>query len=113
MKAPRTTSSSLSATPRLPGPADNDLHVSLGEQSLLLRFPVRSSGMQRLLGLIPPELNGRDDITFDMLRDSVEPLLATHVTEVNWFSTYRVHHRVAENFRRRPRLYSRRRRPHP
>jgi 2-polyprenyl-6-methoxyphenol hydroxylase-like FAD-dependent oxidoreductase len=79
--------------------ADNDLHASLGKQSLLLRFPVRSSGMQRLLGLIPPELTDRDDINFDMLRESVEPLLATHVTEVNWFSTYRVHHRVAERFR--------------
>ena len=79
--------------------ADNDLHVSLGEQNLLLRFPVRSSGMQRLLGLIPAELTGRDDINFEMLRASVEPLLATHVTEVNWFSTYRVHHRVAERFR--------------
>jgi hypothetical protein len=79
--------------------ADNDLHASLGQQTLLLRFPVRSLGMQRLLGLIPPELTDRDDINFEMLRDSVEPLLATHVTEVNWFSTYRVHHRVAEHFR--------------
>jgi 2-polyprenyl-6-methoxyphenol hydroxylase-like FAD-dependent oxidoreductase len=78
---------------------DTDLHVSLGEKSLLLRFPVRSSGMQRLLGLVPPELTGRDDLSFEMVRATVEPLLDTHVTEVNWFSAYRVHHRVAEKFR--------------
>ncbi|HEX3456408.1 MAG TPA: FAD-dependent monooxygenase [Candidatus Baltobacteraceae bacterium] len=78
----------------------NDLYATLGERSLLLRFPVRSSGMQRLIGLVPPELTEEKDLDFEMLRESVEQLLGTPVTEVNWFSRYRVHHRVAEAFRR-------------
>jgi hypothetical protein len=76
-----------------------DLFTSLGEHILALMFPVRSTGMQRLIGLVPRELSDRDDLTFEELRKQVEPLLDIKVTEVNWFSHYRVHHRVAERFR--------------
>lgn len=62
-------------------------------------FPVRSSGMQRLIGLVPPGLSEHVDLTFDDLRDRVERQLDVKVAELNWFSTYRVHHRVAERFR--------------
>jgi 2-polyprenyl-6-methoxyphenol hydroxylase-like FAD-dependent oxidoreductase len=78
---------------------DRDLYVNLGENILSLMFPVRLSGMQRLIGLIPPELAQKEDLTFEDIRDRVEPLVDVKVTEVNWFSRYRVHHRVAERFR--------------
>ena len=78
---------------------DRDLHFSLGEHILSLMFPVRSSGMQRLIGLVPPALAQKQNLTFEDIRASVEPLLDIKVTEVNWFSSYRVHHRVAEKFR--------------
>jgi hypothetical protein len=64
-----------------------------------LMFPVRSSGMQRLIGLVPPELSNRDDLTFEDLRAQTEACLNITVVDVNWFSTYRVHHRVADRFR--------------
>jgi len=78
---------------------DRDLHLNLGKHILTLMFPVRSSGMQRLIGLVPPELSDRTDLTFDDIRDRVERQLDIQIPEVNWFSTYRVHHRVAERFR--------------
>ena len=78
---------------------DRDLNFSLGEHILSLMFPVRSSGMQRLIGLVPPELTQKQNLTFEDIRGSVEPLLDIKVTEVNWFSSYCVHHRVAEKFR--------------
>lgn len=84
---------------KIEGGFDLDLYVTLGEYSLLLMFPVRSSGMQRLIGLLPRGFSDADNITFDMIRDRVEPLLNIRVSEVNWFATYRVHHRVAERFR--------------
>src|SRR5207302_7857291 len=49
-------------------------------------------------GLVPPELSGRENLSFEDIRGQVEPLLDVRVTEVNWFSTYRVHHRVADRF---------------
>ena len=78
---------------------DRDLHINLGEHILTLMFPVRSSGMQRLIGLVPPDLSHRDNLSFEDIRCHVEPLLDVEVTKVNWFSTYRVHHRVADKFR--------------
>lgn len=76
-----------------------DLYINLGEHILTLMFPVRSSGMQRLIGLVPSELSHREDLGFEDIRAYVEPLLDIKVTQVNWFSTYRVHHRVADKFR--------------
>src|ERR1700757_696146 len=76
-----------------------DLYINLGEHILSLMFPVRSSGMQRLIGLVPSELSHRENLGFEDIRSQIEPLLDIKVTEVNWFSTYRVHHRVADKFR--------------
>ena len=78
---------------------DNDLRLTLGEHTLALMLPVRTTGMQRLIGLVPPALTDRRDLSFDEIRDGVESLLGISVETVNWFSTYRVHHRVAEHFR--------------
>lgn len=78
---------------------ETDAYANLGEKALVLMFPVRSSGMQRLIGLVPPELSDAPNLNFDDIRHYVEPLLDTQVTEVNWFAVYRVHHRVAERFR--------------
>ena len=48
----------------------------------------------------------------DVSKDVIARLRLT-VDRVNWFSTYRVHHRVAEQLPARPRLSARRRGPHP
>ena len=78
---------------------DRDLYFNLGKQILTLMFPVRSGGMQRIIGLVPPELANHPDLTFDDIRHRVEQQMGITVAEVNWFSIYRVHHRVAERFR--------------
>lgn len=85
---------------KIEGPQRTDLTVNLGRNILALMLPVRLSGMERLIGLVPPELSGRQDLDFEAIRADVEALLALRVAEVNWFSIYRVHHRVAEHFRK-------------
>jgi hypothetical protein len=55
--------------------------------------------MVRFIGVVPEPLRDRDDLTFDDLRGEVEQVTGTRVTRVNWFSQYRVHHRVADHFR--------------
>ena len=84
---------------KIAGGFRRDLFIHLGKQILTLMFPVRSSGMQRLIGLVPPEFSNREDLTFDDIREREEKLVDVKVTEVHWFSRYRVHHRVAERFR--------------
>lgn len=79
---------------------DGDLHINLGERALALVLPVRSRGVQRLIGLIPERFAQREDITFDDIRGDVQTLAGIEVAHVNWFSRYRVHHRVADRFGR-------------
>ena len=75
-----------------------DFYVNLGEQIVVLTFPVRSTGMQRLIGLVPPKFSDDRSLAYEDIRSGVK-LLGAKVTTVNWFSAYRVHHRVASHFR--------------
>jgi 2-polyprenyl-6-methoxyphenol hydroxylase-like FAD-dependent oxidoreductase len=79
--------------------SDRDLTAYIAEQTFCLAFPVRERGMFRFIGVVPEPLQGRTDLTFDDLRGEVEQVTGTRVTRTNWFSVYRVHHRVAERFR--------------
>ncbi|GJD52924.1 6-methylpretetramide 4-monooxygenase [Methylobacterium crusticola] len=76
-----------------------DMFINLGQAGLGLMLPVRRNGTQRLIGLVPPELTHRAGLGFEDVRASIEPLMGIRVEAVNWFSTYRAHHRVAEHFR--------------
>lgn len=84
---------------RLNGIDDTDGYMTLDANAFVLLLPVRSSGMRRLIGIIPDvdEANDRT-FTFEDIRPGAEALLGVDVAEVNWFSTYRVHHRVAAHF---------------
>ena len=73
--------------------------LCLGANDLLLVLPVRSTGMNRLIGVIPEELKGREDVTFEDIRPFAEEAADIRVRNVNWFSTYKAHHRVADHFR--------------
>lgn len=78
---------------------DRDITGYIAERTFCLAFPVRSRGMFRFIGLVPEALRSRDDLSFDDLRGGVEQVTGTRVTLVNWFSSYRVHHRIADHFR--------------
>ena len=80
---------------------DHELHVDLDQADFLAVFPLRGTGRVRLVGTLREELD-RDpaELTFGDVRDRAMRQLHLAVTDVNWFSTYRVHHRVAQSFRR-------------
>jgi 2-polyprenyl-6-methoxyphenol hydroxylase-like FAD-dependent oxidoreductase len=79
--------------------ADHDINAYVAENTFCLAFPVRTVGMFRFIGLVPGALRSRDDVGFNDLREDVEQVTGTRVRRVNWFSKYRVHHRVADHFR--------------
>lgn len=79
--------------------SEHDFVGYLAEKTFCLAFPVRQAGMFRFIGLVPETLRERDDVGFEDLRPGVEQITGIRVGHVNWFSTYRVHHRVAEHFR--------------
>ncbi len=84
---------------KIAGGFRTDLAANLGEGGLALMFPVRSSGMQRLIGNLPPDAGDVSRLSFEDVRARAESLLGVTVERVNWFAAYRVHHRVAERFR--------------
>jgi 2-polyprenyl-6-methoxyphenol hydroxylase-like FAD-dependent oxidoreductase len=83
------------------GPAtDHELHVDLDEADLLLVFPMKGKGCVRLVGSVREEPgSGERELTFDDVSSRAIEHLKLTIAKVNWFSTYRVHHRVARRFR--------------
>lgn len=79
---------------------DQELHVDLEDADFLLVFPLRQKSRLRLVGIVR-ELPGRehDTLTFDDVKGKAIEHLKLSIAKVNWFSTYRVHHRVADHFR--------------
>ncbi|MGJ0620474.1 MAG: FAD-dependent monooxygenase [Methylocystis sp.] len=76
-----------------------DFNLAIDEDGLGLMIPVRTTGMQRLIGVVPDALAKRKDLSFEDVGPRLARMLGVSVTQVNWFSTYRVHHRVAKRFR--------------
>jgi len=78
---------------------DPALNACISPDSFCIVFPVRSTGMFRLIGIVPKELAGKEDLTMDDLRPYLKKQINVDVQKVNWFSRYHVHHRVADHFR--------------
>jgi 2-polyprenyl-6-methoxyphenol hydroxylase-like FAD-dependent oxidoreductase len=84
------------------GPAiDGELHVDLEEADFLAVFPLAGKGRARLIGTVSDERAGNaDSLRFENVSRRIIDNLRVEVEKVNWFSTYRVHHRVTEHFRK-------------
>jgi 2-polyprenyl-6-methoxyphenol hydroxylase-like FAD-dependent oxidoreductase len=78
---------------------DHGIQVCLGDYGFSLAFPIRSSGSIRLIGIVPKQKEHKADIEFSDIEPSVVSNTQIAVSKVNWFSTYRSHHRVAEHFK--------------
>jgi 2-polyprenyl-6-methoxyphenol hydroxylase-like FAD-dependent oxidoreductase len=83
------------------GPAvDRDIHVELDKADLLAIFPMDGEHRVRLVGTMRDDAASNDGSPqFDDVSARAIDRLKLSVSKVNWFSTYRVHHRVAARFR--------------
>ncbi|WP_435037402.1 FAD-dependent oxidoreductase [Pseudomonas neuropathica] len=83
------------------GPAMNgELHLDLDEADFLAVFPLAGEGRARLIGTVRDERADRaETLEFSDVSSRAIEHLKVHIEDVHWFSTYRVHHRVAEHFR--------------
>ncbi|WP_327438214.1 FAD-dependent oxidoreductase [Pseudomonas donghuensis] len=84
------------------GPAFNgELHVDLDEADFLAVFPLAGNGRARLIGTVRDERAEHPrDLRFEDVSKRAMEHLKVEIHQVNWFSTYRVHHRVAKQFGR-------------
>lgn len=81
----------------------NELNVFLWRRRFHLFFPMRGKDHWRIVGILPDELTGRDNLGFDDVLPTLrsEAGIAIAITHCTWFSTYRIHHRAAARFRDR------------
>jgi hypothetical protein len=83
------------------------LHVDLDEADFLAIFPLAGEGRTRLIGTVRCERAERgDQPRFEDVSDRAIKNLRVTVDQMHWFSTYRVHHRVARRFRKDGRFCS-------
>lgn len=85
---------------RASGPViDREVHVDLDRADLLAVFAMKGDGHVRLVGTVRNEAvaPGRE-LTFEDVSKRAIDSLGLDVSHVSWFSTYRVHHRVANSF---------------
>jgi 2-polyprenyl-6-methoxyphenol hydroxylase-like FAD-dependent oxidoreductase len=84
------------------GPALNgEIHVALDATDFLAIFPLPGAGRARLIGTVRENAEDKDrNPAWEQVNQSVIESLHMTIERVNWFSAYRVHHRVAAHFRR-------------
>ncbi|CAN7703694.1 MULTISPECIES: FAD-dependent monooxygenase [unclassified Variovorax] len=81
----------------------DEVNVYLWRKGFHLLFPMRGQDHWRIVGILPPELRGKDDARFEDVIPSLHAEAGTGLSfkACTWFSTYRIHHRSASRFRDR------------
>ncbi|MDQ6771257.1 MAG: FAD-dependent monooxygenase [Gemmatimonadota bacterium] len=81
---------------------DRDLDVDIEDADFILLFPLKGQGRVRLVGTVRDVPDGEHgELSFEDVKGKAIEQLRLNIQKVNWFSTYRVHHRVANRFRDR------------
>ena len=78
---------------------DGEIHVGLDQTDFLAMFPLKADGRARLVGTVREEAEREhENLSYNDVSRRVVEWMRIEVERVNWFSTYRVHHRVADHF---------------
>jgi 2-polyprenyl-6-methoxyphenol hydroxylase-like FAD-dependent oxidoreductase len=79
---------------------NGEVHVGLAKADFLAVFPLKGEGRARLVGTVRDGAERRhEQVEWNDVSEQVIEWIRINVERVNWFSTYRVHHRVADHFR--------------
>ena len=79
---------------------NGEVHAALDTTDFLAVFPLKSEGRARLVGTVRETQRSHENLSWNDVSKSVVDWMSIDVKRVNWFSTYRVHHRVADRFRK-------------
>jgi 2-polyprenyl-6-methoxyphenol hydroxylase-like FAD-dependent oxidoreductase len=81
-------------------PVDGGIHISLDDADFLALFSYSDNGLGRLIGTVRADrMADPESLGFEDVRGRAIQGLGLHVEQVNWFSTYKVHHRVTDHYR--------------
>ena len=78
---------------------NGELHAALDTSDFLAVFPLKEDGRARLIGTVRADAeHRRESLSWDDVSSRVIDWMRIEVDRVHWFSTYHVHHRVADRF---------------
>lgn len=82
------------------GPAaDGEIHIALETADFVALLGYGRRGQGRLIGTVRDEREQAERLTFADVGHRAIESLGLSIDTVNWFSTYRVHHRVTDHYR--------------
>src|ERR1700730_18600358 len=80
---------------------NGEVHVALDTTDFLAVFPLKADGRARLVGTVREDAERQhENLAWNDVSQRVIEWMRIDVERVRWFSTYRVHHRVADRFRK-------------
>lgn len=81
--------------------ANGEMHAALDASDFMILFPMKGDTNIRLVGDVNREHQSNRDLVWEDVQKDILSRLKLDVEAVNWFSSYRVHHRVASQFRQK------------
>lgn len=84
------------------GPQINgQVHIALDEADFAAWMSYDNKGHGRLIGTVKEQsIDGTKELTFSDVQHQAVDRIGLKVDKVNWFSTYHVHHRVTDHYRK-------------
>jgi 2-polyprenyl-6-methoxyphenol hydroxylase-like FAD-dependent oxidoreductase len=81
----------------------DELNIYLWRDGFHLLFPMRGKDHWRVVGILPDALAHKEGLEFDAVAPSIkrEAGISLDFEGCSWFSTYRIHHRCADQFQDR------------
>lgn len=76
-------------------------YIDLTREGFYAFFPMPGDKRFRLIGSVPEELEGKEQITAEEVQEVFDKYsgVRTKITQARWTSVYRIHRRMAERFR--------------
>jgi 2-polyprenyl-6-methoxyphenol hydroxylase-like FAD-dependent oxidoreductase len=78
---------------------NGELNIAFDRNDFLVVFPLKGGNRARFIGTVRDQRSHNPDLTWNDVSKDIVQHMRIAVEKVNWFSTYRVHHRVAGHFR--------------
>ena len=75
-----------------------EVNIAIDEADFLALFPLKGLDVIRLVGTIRHDATTKKELSWNDVSEGIIQRLKLEVQEVRWFSTYKVHHRVASFF---------------
>ncbi len=82
--------------------AQHRVMVAPGEDNFCAFLPLKGNNSFRIVGTLPAKISESESISFDDIKESINLTIGKNIDykEVNWFSIYKLHHRMVDQFRK-------------